>query len=206
MRTAGIFGRANHYPLIILMLQMISKSHRHPAGLALGCDRDGGIGLVAVKLDIVDFDVHSPHVVITFGEVIDHALTHRVGVVLTALTGGKTKNQKHEGEKTHDPIIPECYIVPRAMDEAKTEPRADVCSRCFQPVPPKAARCPRCGEPMRKPPNIRLLLAVFGLLMFVAIAVFAVTLMRRSGPPRTTGDQTTEQPDTQPELKPALGQ
>ena len=90
--------------------------------------------------------------------------------------------------------------------------RADVCHRCLEPVPPKAARCPRCGEPLRKSVSIRLMLGLFGLLMFVVIVAFAVRLMQTSGAPPAPADDNQQQvpgaPDKPPppQKKPALGQ
>jgi uncharacterized paraquat-inducible protein A len=98
------------------------------------------------------------------------------------------------------------------MDEPRTEKRADVCHRCLEPVPPKASRCPRCGEPVHKPANIRLILGVFGLLMFLVVAAVAFRLMQTSGSPASTNAEERQhrpgEPDKPPppEKKPALGQ
>jgi uncharacterized paraquat-inducible protein A len=98
------------------------------------------------------------------------------------------------------------------MDESQTRNRVDVCHRCLEPVPPKAARCPRCGEPIHKSSNIRRILAVFGLLMFLVVAAVAFRLMQTSGArPSTDADQQQQRPGDPdkpppPEKKPALGQ
>jgi hypothetical protein len=92
------------------------------------------------------------------------------------------------------------------MDMPQSGNPADVCHRCLEPVPRKASRCPRCGEPIHKTANIRKILAVFGLLVFVAVAVAAFRLMQTSGPSTST-TVTEEQKDAPPpEKKPVLGQ
>jgi uncharacterized paraquat-inducible protein A len=95
-------------------------------------------------------------------------------------------------------------LSPEPMDEPQSRIRADVCHRCLEPVPPKAARCPRCGEPIHKPANFRKILAVFGLLMFVVVAVVAFRLMQTSSPPSTDAQQQKDA--SPPEKKPVLGQ
>jgi len=98
------------------------------------------------------------------------------------------------------------------MDTPENQNRADKCHRCLEPVPPKVARCPRCGEPIHKSGGIRKLLAVFGLLMFLVVAAVAFRLLQTSGSPSAaTGDQQAQRPgdpDKGPtqEVKPALGQ
>jgi uncharacterized paraquat-inducible protein A len=92
------------------------------------------------------------------------------------------------------------------------EPQTQNCHRCLEPVPPKAKRCPRCGEPVPKSANIRMILAVFGLLMFLVIAAVAFRLMQTSGAPAAANDgQQQHRPGEPekpppPEKKPALGQ
>ena len=98
------------------------------------------------------------------------------------------------------------------MDEPETQNRGDICHRCLEPVPAKASRCPRCGERVHKPANLRKTLAFFGLLMFLAVAAVAFRMLQTSGArpvPATTetahqpGDPDTPPP---PPPKPALGQ
>jgi predicted amidophosphoribosyltransferase len=53
----------------------------------------------------------------------------------------------------------------------------DRCSRCLQPVPRKAARCPGCGHPASSFRHLPLLIGVtgvFALVFVVAIMYFAV--------------------------------
>jgi len=96
------------------------------------------------------------------------------------------------------------------MDEPQPRSRADVCHRCLEPVPPKASRCPRCGEPIHKSANIRMILAAFGLLMFVVVAAVAFRLMQTSSAPapatverpRMPGEPEKPPP---PPKEPALG-
>ena len=104
------------------------------------------------------------------------------------------------------------YLSPEPMELTRTQNPAEVCHRCLEPVPPKAPRCPRCGEPIHKSANIRVILGVFGLVMFLAVALVAFRLMQSSpGHPVVTDDQEQRQagaPATPPppEKKPALGQ
>ena len=98
------------------------------------------------------------------------------------------------------------------MEETQTQKRADVCQRCLEPVPPKAARCPRCGEPIHKSSHIRVILGVFGLVMFLAVVLVAFRLLQTSsGHPGGNEEQQQQdgsRPTTPPppEKKPALGQ
>jgi uncharacterized paraquat-inducible protein A len=86
------------------------------------------------------------------------------------------------------------------MSESATEKRGEVCHRCLQPVPSKATRCPNCGDPLRKGVNIRTVLGIFGLVIFLAVAVIGFRMMQNGS--GNSGSTQTEQP----EKKPALGQ
>jgi uncharacterized paraquat-inducible protein A len=98
------------------------------------------------------------------------------------------------------------------MDTSETGTAAEKCHRCLVPVPPKAVRCPRCGEPVHRSHNIRKILAVFGLLMFLAIAAVAYRMMQISGAPSAgASDEQAQRPGAPdkappPEKKPALGE
>src|SRR5580704_19123945 len=98
------------------------------------------------------------------------------------------------------------------MDTPETGSLADKCHRCLEAVPPKAVRCPRCGEPVHKSHHIRKILAVFGLLMFLVVAAVAFRLMQTSGPSSAaTSDEQSPRPGgpdkpPPPVKKPALGQ
>jgi hypothetical protein len=101
------------------------------------------------------------------------------------------------------------------MDEPVVETRPDVCHRCLQPVPPKAQRCPHCGDPLAHKANMPLLLAMFGLLMVVLLALIAIRAMHSGGvvqPPPDDDQQVMDQraphpnPPPEPVPKPALGQ
>jgi len=98
------------------------------------------------------------------------------------------------------------------MDEPQPRNRADVCHRCLEPVPPKASRCPRSGEPVHKSANIRMILAAFGLLMFLVVAAVAFRLMQSGTAPEPANvEQRQRHPGEPekpppPEKKPALGQ
>jgi uncharacterized paraquat-inducible protein A len=92
------------------------------------------------------------------------------------------------------------------MEEPQTQNRQDLCHRCLEPVPPKLSRCPRCGESIQRPGNIRKMLAIFGLLMFVVIAAVAFRLMQSSGAPAAANDDQQHKEAPPPEKKPALGQ
>jgi ribosomal protein L40E len=101
------------------------------------------------------------------------------------------------------------------MEESVVETRLDVCPRCLQAVPPKAQRCPHCGDPLARKANMPLLLAMLGLLMVVLIAFFAIRSMHSGGavqPPPDDDGQVMAQPAPHPNPppeplpKPALGQ
>jgi hypothetical protein len=99
------------------------------------------------------------------------------------------------------------------MDEPIAERGPDICHRCLQPVPEKARRCPHCGDPLQKSPNMRLLLGLFGLMVFVVVAFFAVVRLTHSGDAGAPPDDAQQQQDGSaprspppPEVKPALGQ
>jgi len=85
------------------------------------------------------------------------------------------------------------------MSESVTEKRGEVCHRCLQPVPSKAARCPNCGDPLRKGANIRTVLGIFGLVIFLAVAFIGFRMMQN-------GSDNSSTQTAQPEKKPALGQ
>jgi uncharacterized paraquat-inducible protein A len=90
------------------------------------------------------------------------------------------------------------------MDQQVAEDRTEVCHRCLQAVPPAAARCPHCGDPLKKAANVRLLLGLFGLLIFVGVAFMAIRLMMNTGGSQPSGD--ADQQQSTPEKQPALGQ
>jgi hypothetical protein len=46
------------------------------------------------------------------------------------------------------------------------ERKAMVCERCMTPIPPKAPRCPSCGQPV---PNLHLFL--YAVVIFAILAV-----------------------------------
>jgi hypothetical protein len=101
------------------------------------------------------------------------------------------------------------------MDERVAETHPELCHRCLQPVPPKAQRCPHCGDPLAHKVNFPLLLGMFGLLMVVLIAFFALRMMQSGGavqsPPddeEQTQDLTAPHPNPPPDPlpQPALGQ
>jgi hypothetical protein len=98
------------------------------------------------------------------------------------------------------------------METASAEKRGNYCHRCLEPVPEKVTRCPGCGEPIHQSGNIRKLLAIFGLFMFLVIAAVAIRMMQTSGAGSAPAvEQQTQRPgapDTPPppEKKPALGQ
>ncbi len=97
------------------------------------------------------------------------------------------------------------------MDRVQTKVDADICHRCLQSVPPKATRCPRCGEPLHKSSHVRVVLGVLGLVLFLAIALVAFRLMHSAGkrPVSDDGQQTTGEQSHAPspaDKQPALGQ
>jgi uncharacterized paraquat-inducible protein A len=94
------------------------------------------------------------------------------------------------------------------METRKGHEQEGRCHRCLEAVPLKATRCPRCGIPIRRTTNLRLILGIAGLLMFVGVVVMAIRLMQTagsgSGPDTSSGASQREAPP--PEKKPALGQ
>jgi heme/copper-type cytochrome/quinol oxidase subunit 2 len=99
------------------------------------------------------------------------------------------------------------------MEEPAAEKRLDVCHRCLQPVPAKAARCPHCGDPMSHTVNMPLMLGMFGVLILILLAFFTLRLMHSGGaaPPPADADQQQpgaphSDPPPEPQPKPALGQ
>jgi len=160
--VAGFTGAADHYPLVVLVLQMVLEAHGYGIALPLeGHPRRWRSACSPLNLTVRNFNVHRRHVELGFGEVIDDALTHRVGVFLAAvLAAGETEDQEQERDNTHYSIIPgvgrrlafeegwECYIVPSAHGRATDGIRAAIAA--LEPVSPKAARCPHCGDRIHK--------------------------------------------------------
>ena len=64
------------------------------------------------------------------------------------------------------------------MDKAVSKPRqpleGDLCTRCLQPVPYRAARCPGCGQPHNSRRALPLLIGVVGIfaLAFVMALMY----------------------------------
>ena len=55
--------------------------------------------------------------------------------------------------------------------------KGELCSRCLQPVPPKASRCPSCRQPVH---SLRLLMLAIGAAGLLVL-VFALLVMFRTG-------------------------
>ena len=51
--------------------------------------------------------------------------------------------------------------------------KGDRCPRCLQTVPPKASRCPDCGQPIRSMRSLTFAIGIAGLL----VLVFAMIVM-----------------------------
>ncbi|HEX3742472.1 MAG TPA: hypothetical protein VHW09_01020 [Bryobacteraceae bacterium] len=98
------------------------------------------------------------------------------------------------------------------MGTTDARKRGAYCHRCLEPAPPKATRCPLCGEPIHRPANIRKILAIFGLLVFVAIVAVSIRMIHSSPPPPDAAGEPDivrpGAPDKPPadQVKPALGQ
>src|SRR5262245_37132266 len=84
------------------------------------------------------------------------------------------------------------------MPEAVRTRVEDLCTRCHQPVPPFARRCPNCGNPRQATRMVILWIGVVGVLALVFVAVVMVVAARNadleSAPP-TQEEPTVEQTD-----------
>ena len=93
------------------------------------------------------------------------------------------------------------------MDELNqgSEPssREERCHRCLQPVPPNAARCPHCGDPLKHGNARMLLIGLAGSVIFL-IAAFGMTHYLQNRP--AAAPETVAAPAPPSDTKPALGQ
>ena len=92
-----------------------------------------------------------------------------------------------------------------SSEESGTSSKEKCCHRCLQPVPPEAARCPHCGDPLNPAMNVRtLLIAVVGIIIFLGAAFAAVRFFQTRDTPNQDAGSTQSAPPT--DSKPALGQ
>src|ERR1017187_6216106 len=63
--------------------------------------------------------------------------------------------------------------MPDAAEPVIEDTKGDHCPRCLQTVPPKASRCPGCGQPIRSTRSLILAIGIAGLL----VLVFAMLVM-----------------------------
>ena len=97
----------------------------------------------------------------------------------------------------------------------------DLCTRCLQPVPQRAARCPGCGQPLTNRRSVPLLIGVAGIfalafmLVLMYYAAWRADMMKADVPVDETGQKQQIMVDTsktdnkpaepaQPEKKPPL--
>jgi hypothetical protein len=63
--------------------------------------------------------------------------------------------------------------MPDAAEPVKEDTKGDHCPRCLQTVPPKARRCPGCGQPIRSTRSLIFAIGIAGLL----VLLFAMVVM-----------------------------
>src|ERR1035441_7190022 len=65
--------------------------------------------------------------------------------------------------------------MPNAAEPVMEDTKGDRCPRCLQTVPPKASRCPGCGQPIGSMRSLAFAIGIAGLL----VLVFAMIVMFR---------------------------
>ena len=99
MRSAG--RAAHHHPVTALLLELISHGHARGVG-PFGSDRHGRIRPVTVELNGRHLHIHRLHVQAGFGQVIEHALAHRIAILRFAAAAGQSQDQEESGGDTHN--------------------------------------------------------------------------------------------------------
>jgi len=75
------------------------------------------------------------------------------------------------------------------------------CHRCLQPVPPRARRCPHCGDMLKRElPNVSIFLGVLGIIVLIGIGLLLYFLPADddSGPSNTPQQQSAPAPKKPP--------
>jgi hypothetical protein len=207
---------------------MVALGHRHLSG-SLHTEADVNIGLIAVELLFRKSDIHAVYIHPGFlSQVIDHALTHRVSVLIlvSAFTGGQAGDKNGNGSNSHLSIIPAvmsrliikacivrtdcqqvgCYHVPVGMDNsAQNAPRGsgEPCPRCKQPISFQDSRCPNCGERLSgMARNLSLWIGVGGVgaILFVVLLMWLVVYNEDIQKAPVPVDEATAQKDILPEI------
>src|ERR1017187_7136286 len=65
--------------------------------------------------------------------------------------------------------------MPNAAEPVMEDTKGDRCPRCLQTVPPKASRCPGCGQPIGSMRSLAFAIGIAGLV----VLVFAMIVMYR---------------------------
>ena len=65
--------------------------------------------------------------------------------------------------------------MPNAAEPVMEDTKGDRCPRCLQTVPPKASRCPGCGQPIGSMRSLAFAIGIAGLV----VLVFAMIVMFR---------------------------
>jgi hypothetical protein len=83
------------------------------------------------------------------------------------------------------------------MEPAARDNSPDRCPRCLEQVPARAARCPGCGERMPHIRRVRLVMAVAGAILGLAILaglLFAVIRFGGDSTPAPEPARSSKQP------------
>ena len=89
------------------------------------------------------------------------------------------------------------------MDQPVSQESRDICHRCLQPVPPKAARCPHCGDRLQRTRYVPFLLGIGGLLALVFVVFIMIKVIRDTdieNSPSPDQQHSTPRPDKKPPL------
>jgi hypothetical protein len=78
------------------------------------------------------------------------------------------------------------------MDPAASPAKDDLCTRCLQPVPAGARRCPHCGDPVTSMTSATIVIALAGgLLMILVFLVLYLAVRKSEKPPQPATDDDT---------------
>ena len=84
-------------------------------------------------------------------------------------------------------------MSPVASEKLAVGKSDDICHRCLQPVPARAATCPNCGTRLQRVWYIPILLGIGGLLALVFVAALMIKVIRdndiESAPPQGQGQE-----------------
>ena len=89
--------------------------------------------------------------------------------------------------------------MPDAAEPVIEDTKGDRCPRCLQRVPPKARRCPGCGQPIRSTRSLILAIGIAGLLVLV-FAMLVMYKLAANEEAATAPVPVDENADQKPEL------